>query len=162
MDFADKQAILQQFTEKFRDELNVMLQSADEARNYAIADDAKAENKYDTRGLEASYLAHGQAKRAQDLAKVVGVLELLEVKDFKDKSIEATALVHIEIDGERKAWYFTLPQRGGESIEYKSQKIMSLSPESPLGQNVFGARLGDYFELNGKNGPLEYEIIQVI
>jgi hypothetical protein len=38
------------------------------AREAATGADTKAENKYDTRGLEASYLAAGQAEQADELS----------------------------------------------------------------------------------------------
>ena len=45
--------------------------AAREAHGYATDPDSKAESKYDTRGLEASYLAAGQAAKADELAEAM-------------------------------------------------------------------------------------------
>lgn len=45
------------------------------AREAATGADTKAENKYDTRGLEASYLAAGQAEQADDLSRALHLVD---------------------------------------------------------------------------------------
>src|SRR5690606_41710128 len=51
---------------KLREDANAMLAAAQATREDATHEDNKAENKYDTRGLEASYLAEAQARQAEE------------------------------------------------------------------------------------------------
>ena len=57
----NKRAILKKITDKLIGELEVYFRAAEYARDEATHEQNKAENKYDTRGLEASYLARGQS-----------------------------------------------------------------------------------------------------
>ena len=59
------------------------------AHEAATGADTKAENKYDTRGLEASYLAAGQAEQAEELQRGLSALEAFDFRDFDfDDAIE--------------------------------------------------------------------------
>ena len=52
-------------------ELEGYARSARAAHAEATDEQSKAENKYDTRGLEASYLAHGQSRQAAETAEAL-------------------------------------------------------------------------------------------
>ena len=60
----NKRAIIKKIIAKLTGELEVYFRAAQYARDEATHEQNKAENKYDTRGLEASYLARGQSKQA--------------------------------------------------------------------------------------------------
>ena len=57
----NKRAIIKKIVAKLTSELEVYFRAAQFARAEATHEQNKAENKYDTRGLEASYLARGQS-----------------------------------------------------------------------------------------------------
>ncbi len=46
----------------------------------ATHEESKPENEYDTRGLEASYLAGAQAKRTAEIEELLIILKHLDVK----------------------------------------------------------------------------------
>ena len=161
MNSIDKHELKKMFLELFQSEYDVLERSAREAHSYATEDETKAENKYDTRGLEASYLAQGQANRAADVLKSITVLKSLNVREFNESTpIQATALVELDIEGDRK-WFFALPSRGGSKVQLSGVDVTSVSPESPLGKNLFGRFEGEDFEMSSKRGPLLYEIVTV-
>ncbi len=165
MTHVSKEKIIEEFKRVLTEELQVQIDSAKDAREYATDEDAKAENKYDTRGLEASYLAHGQSQRIDELRKVIGILGQLKIRDFKGKSIEATALIEVvaETDGEEETKiFFMVPNRGGVLLKFEGANVTTVSPESPLGSHLFGAKEGDEFELNIKNGTVFYTIQEVV
>lgn len=58
----DKQQLLVQISTRLQADLEVNMEAANEAREAAIHDESVPETQYDTIGLEASYLAHGQSK----------------------------------------------------------------------------------------------------
>jgi hypothetical protein len=62
----NKRAVLKKIIAKLTGELEVYFRAAEYARAEATHEQNKAENKYDTRGLEASYLARGQSKQAAE------------------------------------------------------------------------------------------------
>lgn len=57
----NKTAVYQQMLEKLAIDLDVLQRAAQTAYEAATHEENIAENKYDTLGLEASYLATGQA-----------------------------------------------------------------------------------------------------
>ena len=78
----EKQSLINTIIEQLEAELENALQSAETARLAAIDDQSVAETQYDTLGLEASYLAHGQSERAANLITQINAYKALPVKDF--------------------------------------------------------------------------------
>jgi transcription elongation GreA/GreB family factor len=158
MDSIDKNKILQVLISVLEQQLQTAIAAADSAKEASTNSESKAENKYDTRGLEASYLASGQSKRAAELEKKIFLLKKSQVMTFATGSaIADTALVKVLINDEQEKVFFIVPC-GGISIEIDGSFIHTLSIESPLGQNLWGMCEGEEFNFNGKN----YEIAQVV
>jgi len=110
--------------------------------------DSKAENKYDTRNLEASYLARGQAFRVAETMEALREFESLTGKTFApDQTISEGALVSLRgADG--TFHYFLGPAAGGTEVELDGTEVMVITPSSPLGANLMKRKAGDRFELN--------------
>lgn len=127
-----------------------MLAAAQATRDEATHEDNKAESKYDTRGLEASYLAEGQARQAEEAESNLMRFEALEHRSFStDEDIEVGALVGVEIAGYRDL-YFCGPGAGGKEVELEGEECTIITRESPLGAQLYGAKLGHTFEVNGR------------
>ena len=77
-----KPLIVDKICENLRLEQETAKRAADSAREGATHEDAKAENQYDTRGLEASYLAGAQAERVMHLSDCIGRFKNIVLKDF--------------------------------------------------------------------------------
>ena len=107
-------------------------------------EEARAENDKDTRGLEQSYLARGQAQRVAELEAAIGDVTALALRTFTAKSpVALSALVTVdEDDGEHRFW---LAPAGGGSV--LADNIQVVTPNSPLGQALLGKRLDDEVEL---------------
>jgi hypothetical protein len=117
--------------------------AAREAHAAATDPDAKAESKYDTRGLEASYLAAGQAKQAESLAEAIQALESASFPDFEpDAPIAAGALVEL-IGDDGPAWFLLAPAAGGLEFEFEDAPLTVLTPESRLYSALLGRRPGE-------------------
>ena len=110
--------------------------------------DSKAENKYDTRNLEASYLARGQAFRVAETAEALSAFESLTAKDFAPgQAISEGALVSLRgADG--TFYYFIGPAAGGTEVPLDGTEVMVITPSSPLGAKLMKRKTGDQFELN--------------
>ncbi|MDF1657053.1 MAG: hypothetical protein P1U58_05540 [Verrucomicrobiales bacterium] len=117
------------------------------AAEAATGDDTKAEGKYDTRGLEASYLAAGQAEQADELAQAVAQLEAAEFPNFDfDDPIGAGALVEAERDGEL-VYYLLAPAGGGLSLETEEgEQVTVLGAGAPLRSRLMGQSSGTILE----------------
>ena len=129
-------------------ELEVYLRAAQFSRAEATHESSKAENKYDTRGLEASYLARGQSKQAAELEAAIAEFEKLGAKKFADgDAIAVGALVELEHGGE-KSIYFVGPRAGGTEVLHDKKEILVITPQSPLGEQLMGKKSGDQPQLN--------------
>ena len=133
--------------EKIRTELNAQLdrltRAAMDAHAAATDPDSKAEGKYDTRSLEASYLAVGQARQVEEIAEAVKAFEAFTIRDFAiDDAISMGALVEVEMDGE-PAHFLLAPAAGGMMVEMDGLEITLLTPASKLYQNLLGKRTGE-------------------
>jgi hypothetical protein len=113
------------------------------AHEAATGTDTKAENKYDTRGLEASYLAAGQAEQAEDLQRGLNALEAFEFRDFEfDDEIETGALVEGEKDDEL-VYYLLAPAGGGLVLTADTgEAVTVLGPGAPLAMAMNGKTAG--------------------
>jgi len=120
-----------------------MLESARETCAGVTDPENKAENKYDTRGLEASYLAAGQGEQVEALAEAVQMFQSSSFPDFGDlDGIGPGALVETEIGNER-LYYLLAPKAGGITCEYEGCEVTVLTPEAPLRQKILGLKKGD-------------------
>lgn len=142
------------------------LQSAYEAaqNTYEIAtnEENKAENKYDTKGLEASYLAGAQAERAADIKTTLVSYESINIKNYTaDNKIGLTALIEIS-DGKKNKLVLLMPKGGGQIIEFEQKQIQVITAESPLGKNLIGKELGDIIQISTGEKKINYEIISLI
>lgn len=141
-----KQDIVQRITEHLRQQLDTMTQAAKAAHEASTGEEAKAEGKYDTRGLEASYLADAQAEQCQHLAHSLHVFESLTMEDLTPGSpVEPGALVETEQDG-TMGYFLLTPCAGGITLEHEGFDLTTLSPEAPLYQNLLGCQVGDLLD----------------
>ena len=149
-----KAQILEGIRDALRAELEGFARSARAAQAEATDEQCKAENKYDTRGLEASYLARGQSRQAMEMAAALQQFGAVTDEAFAPGSaVDLGALVEIESPGER-ALYFMGPCAGGTQILHAGQEIMVLSPASPLGRLVMGQKAGHRFQMDGRKGTM--------
>jgi transcription elongation GreA/GreB family factor len=151
----NKRAIIKKIIAKLIGELEIYFRAAQFSRAEATHESSKAESKYDTRGLEASYLARGQSKQAAELEAAIAEFEKLPVKNFgADDPIELGALVELEQGGE-KLFYFIGPRAGGTEVLHDKQEILVITPQSPLGAQLFGKKSGDcpQLTLGGAHKP---------
>jgi hypothetical protein len=83
--------------EHLRAELALITRAAQLARDEAISEESRAENKYDTRGQEAADLAEGQARLAAEIETSIAVYTTLLIPDFSpDQGIAVGAVVEVQ------------------------------------------------------------------
>jgi hypothetical protein len=127
----------------------------------ATDESSKAENKYDTRGLEAAYLAGGQAKQVRELADSIKLYQALPVKAFPPGAvIDISALVEIETNG-AKSLYFLGPRNGGLEINHKGREVCVITPQSPLGSMLMGRAGGASWTEKIGGASTKYRILNI-
>jgi len=157
----NKSALIEHIIQKLETELAALKAAALETYAAATGDESKPENKYDTRALEASYLAGAQAKRVRDTEGSLAVFRALKPKSFTEKNqIESTALVEVDLDG-KTTFVFIAPARGSLTIDFDGRSIQVITPQSPLGEGLLGLRVGDLAKIDQGSRQLEYEIVSV-
>ena len=151
----NKKALVQKIIAQLTAELALYAKAARAAHAEATHEQNKAENKYDTRGLEASYLAHGQSKQAAETEQAMQQFTALVVRDFgPEEGIDLGALVELEAKGER-LFYFVGPRAGGTEVTHDKKEILVITPLSPLGRQLMGRKAGErlQIEIGGTRQP---------
>ncbi len=110
----------------------------------ATSEEARPENDKDTRGLEQSYLARGQAQRVAELEAAVAEVTILALRSFTAADpIALSALVTVDEDGEDHQ-FFVAPHGGGNVL---AGGVQVVTPSSPLGRALLGKRIDDEIEV---------------
>src|SRR2546423_1180591 len=136
----NKRQLLKQIIAALTQSLSVLEKAARASHEEATHESSRAESKYDTRGLEAAYLAGGQARQTKEILDAIALYDSLMLKKFTTgEPIDLTALVELEADRKR-SWFFIGPKSGGLEIEYQGREIMVITPQSPLGQSLMGKK----------------------
>ena len=143
----NKQAVLEKILHQLRAELALFTTTARATHAEATHEENKAEDKYDTRGLEASYLAMGQLKQAEEAQLAVQTFEALTVRAFgTGDAISLGALVVLE--GKGRNCYFIGPRAGGTEVKLNGQAVLVITPQSPLGRQLMGRKQDDALQLD--------------
>jgi transcription elongation GreA/GreB family factor len=157
----DKSLLRQAIVSKLTSELDTLTRAALMAREEATSEESKAEGKYDTRGQEAAYLAEGQARLALELQETISAYQALSLPDFSSTdAIDVGAVITLSARG-KSSVYFLGPRSGGLDLEVRGRSLVVVTPQSPLGRQLPGRRVGDTVELPGRGGPVPHQIASV-
>lgn len=154
-----KQGLIDQLLNQARKELITLESAAQATHDYATDQDIKAEGKYDTRAIEASYLAQAEAKRVEELKLEIQILEEVELDSSqKYGEISIGALVELKFNDFIKK-YFLIPTAGGTVLEQDGDQVIVVSVFSPIGDAMLGLKTGDEFEVETPKFTRTYQII---
>lgn len=146
-----------------RQELALQTAAAEMARDEAISEESRPENKWDTHSQEAAYLAEGQAKLAAEIGASLELYGSLPLPAFAaGDAIAIGALVELEpaASGDR-ASYFIGPRGGGMELQVDGREILVLTPQSPLGRQLIGKRVGENIDIAGRGASATMRIVAV-
>ena len=157
----EKAGLIRQIIARLSEGLAVLEKAARASHAEATHESSKAESKYDTRGLEAAYLAGGQARQAREILDSIKVYEKLTPRNFApDEPIDVTALVELDAGGVRSL-FFIGPKNGGLEIEHRRKEITVITPQSPLGQNLMVKMEGQRWTAKMGDSAVSYHIVSV-
>jgi transcription elongation GreA/GreB family factor len=152
----DKKQLHQQVIELLRTTLAHAEQALRSAHESATHEENIAENKYDTLGLEASYLALGQARRVEEIRAALAAWSALPVADYdEERGVRLGALVELQNQHGKRQLLLLGPDGAGLQLAADGAEITLITPHSPLGQRLPGLVEGDCFEL----GAFRWELV---
>ncbi|OGU00641.1 MAG: transcription elongation factor GreAB [Geobacteraceae bacterium GWC2_48_7] len=156
-----KSELVMKIITKLTDDLKVLFTAATAAHEASIHEENIPDNKYDTLALEASYVAQGQANRAQEIRQSIEIYKNLRLLQSNDQIIRLTSLVTVETDNGMQKIVFIGPAEGGLKIIENTLEIMVITPASPLGRELLGKSIGDNLEILAGTYRSNYEIIKI-
>lgn len=155
-----KEIILNELIAKVKAEMHQLEAAAKSNKDFATDQEFKAESKYDTRSLEASYLASAESKRVEELKLDLQMLEEVDLKmAAQSKEICIGSLVELR-HKEQDRFYFVIPTSGGTLLKVEDKAVLVVSVFSPLGDAVLGLKSGDEFEVETPKELRTYRVIQ--
>lgn len=140
----DKAAVIRTVRNELVSQYARVVAAAREAHGYATDPDSKAESKYDTRSLEASYLAVGQSEKAEELAAAIRSFQPEAFPpSSEDRCAELGAVLQVRYADQSIAVFLLATQGGGISCEWEGRPVMVVTPSAPVFQKLQGKRVGD-------------------
>jgi transcription elongation GreA/GreB family factor len=154
-----KKDLLAQLKNNLLEQLQELQAAARSTKEFATDQEFKAESKYDTRALEASYLASAETQRVEDLKLELQMLDEIDLETREDISVGA--LVELIYQGQLRS-YFLIPTAGGTILNFQNKTVLVVSVFSPLGAQLLGLKAGDEFEVEGPKDIRHYKVASFI
>jgi transcription elongation GreA/GreB family factor len=154
----DKATLLSRIVTALETDVEVLRRAAQTAYEAATAEENIAENKYDTLGLEASYLATGQARRTAEIRQALLTYQQLLLREYDPaRGVQVSNLVTLEDERGEQRLLFLGPEAAGLKIGEGDELVTVITPRSPLGQQLVGKKVDDEVSL----GTQLFYIIEV-
>jgi transcription elongation GreA/GreB family factor len=158
----DKRNVIRLVVAQIEKDLAVLIAATKATHGEATDEQNKAENKYDTRALEASYLARGQSRQVIELMRARQEFESLSTADWPSKAgIDAGALLTLR-QGNIDTVYLLGPKAGGIEVCHEGTPITVITPQSPLGQRLMGKAEGEFVALPNDPAKTQSQIVRVL
>ncbi len=159
----NKQALRAEIVRRLEGERDTLAAAQKATSEGVTHEDVKPEGDKDTRATEASYLARGQAKRVAELSADTEKVRAMALRSFSSAdAVTISALVDLaDDDGKSLGPLFLAPAGGGMHLEVGDAAVRVITPQSPLGRALIGARLGDFVEVARAGRTEELEVLAV-
>ncbi len=158
----DKFLLQQQVLEQLAKDLLQAEQAVRTAHETATDEENIAENKYDTLGLEAAYLATGQARRAEGIRQAMVDWRQFRPRPYNaSKGIQLGALVCIVGSDGKQQQLFLGPDGGSMKLVTDAQIVQVISLEAPLGRAMLGKCEGDEVSIQIASIRQQFEVLRI-
>lgn len=157
-----KEEIFAKITAALIADLELLTQAARTAHAASTHAECLPDNKYDTTALEASYIAQGQANRAQDIRRAMESYRTLTLRTFDiETPIRLTALVTLEGEDGSIRQLFLGPDAGGLKLTVQGEEYIVITPDSNLGRALLGKCSGDEVQTGSGSARKTFTIVAV-
>ncbi|CAM8653057.1 Transcription elongation factor, GreA/GreB, C-terminal [Comamonadaceae bacterium] len=158
----DKFLLQQLMLKRLAEDLVQVEQAAREAHETATHEENIAENKYDTLGLEAAYLATGQARRAKGIRQAMTNWRQFRPRPYDaSKGIQLGALVCLVDSDDKHQQIFLGPDGGSMKLLIGAQLVQVISSEAPLGRAMLGKCEGEEVWIQIAQIRQQFEVLWV-
>ena len=158
----NKTAVHLLMLEKLEIDLDVLQRAAQTAYEAATHAENIAENKYDTLGLEASYLATGQARRVEEIRQALKNCRAMPLTAHSAaQGIQIGALVNLEAENGSGQWLFLAPDAAGLKLNQDGRTVTVITPRSPLGAALLGKQLDDEVQINVAGAVQTFTVCEI-
>jgi transcription elongation GreA/GreB family factor len=132
--------------DSLRDQLAVAERAHNASLEGATHEEARPENEKDTRALEQSYLARGQAQRLVELKEAIALVQAMPTGAQKrDMGCSLGSIVEVDDDGRHQVYWIA---SAGGGLQLAEGAIQVLTPQSPLGRALIGCHIDDDCEIS--------------
>lgn len=151
----DKSQFFTRLLETLREECMHAVKASKDAADYATNEESRAESQWDTQGLEASYLAAGQAGQAKQWADAVEELQSEREDLLKSRTRVSLGALFCCDYGKSKDWFFFAGVAGGHVVAMEQGEVTVITAHSTLASSLLGLKAGESFTLpNGSTGKV--------
>jgi len=157
----DKKTLKEELVAQLQADLDALMAAQKATQKGATHEEAKPENDKDTRALEQSYLARGQAARVVELQDGLAHVQALQLVTLaKDAPVTLGALVSTCDSDDVESHYFVAPYGGGAKLHKGAVQV--LTPKSPLGAGLLGKCVDDECQVRLAGKVKELTITKVV
>jgi len=142
---------------QMEDDLLVLERAVSMARDTATHADCLGSSKYETMGLEASYLAQGQGSRLLEIERGLEYFRRVNLAE-SPAGIALSSLVELKDEQGEQQLLWLAAEAGGLKVQHGEMMIMVITPKSPLGRVLLGKVAGDEVEITVSGSTRCYEI----
>lgn len=153
------QPLYQSLIQYAENRVKVAKEAADQARSAATNTESVAETKWDTFGLENSYLAHGQSVRVAECEADLAYFRKFVFADSDEIALGSVFEVERE-DGWNKVIILSAYCGGGEFAS-QGKSILLVTPQTPLGKSLLGKEEGDELLMKSRGVEQYAEIVRI-
>lgn len=154
----NKQAILIKIIEQLSSDLLILEQAVKLARDTATHADCLGSSKYETMGLEASYLAQGQGIRLLEIERSLEHFKNITL-DGSASVVKLSTMLELEDEQGMQQLLWLASEAGGLKVECAGAEVTVITPRSPLGRALLFKCCGDSFDINIAGKTVNYEIL---
>lgn len=149
----DKARLFGLLRDRLAERLDRLTASQQSTQHGAVHPESKQEHAKDTRAIEATYLARGLAERVETLRGAIAQVAAVEPRDFGPEDlVQLGALVGLVDEDDCELVYLLAPEGGGEGLTADGVAILVVTPKSPLGVSLLGARVDQEIEIELPRG----------
>ncbi len=158
--FPNKTAVVDALRRALTEQLHTLCGAVQAAVQAATDEEARPENKYDTRALEQSYLAAGQTERIEALRRTLAALHNWQ-PTARLEQVAAGALVLVE-DRKGANWLFITPFAAAALLQVAGMAVQTVWQGAPLALALLGKQAGDEVTARVAGGVRELEVLTVV
>lgn len=159
----DKRAVIAALRAALDHSLRAMSSAARDAAAAATHEESRAEGDKDTRATEQSYIARGQAMRAEAIGEELGRLDAATFGDLAEGApVRVGALVAVRSAAGDTRAFLVAPFGAGTQVRVAERDVTVVSPSAPVGSALLGKAAGDEVELPGRGGAQVWIVERVL